>query len=245
MANLFFPQLSTGALVQYPVKRTKTVQTVSTESEDGSVLTYFDASGSALTWQLEYDGITQAEADRLQALFDACAGRFRAFTFIDPTANLLHQQWQAGVGVSNAGTVYTNEGNAPAEVSQVFPLPSNYVYCFSLAGDLNSDEEATVTLIRRGSTTQEKATVPLRRALLVSSGALDEAGLQFAVAIQLQPGQSIDLAQAQLEAQPMPSPFRPARGGVYPEAHWAIDELIITAMGPDLCTTKFSIETAV
>ena len=59
MANLFFPQLSTGALAQYPVKRTKSVQTVSTQAEDGSVLTYFDAKGSILTWQLEYAGISR------------------------------------------------------------------------------------------------------------------------------------------------------------------------------------------
>ena len=94
MANLYFPQLSTGALVQYPVKRIKSVQTVSTQAEDGSVLTYFDPKGSVLTWQLEYTGITQAEVNQLQALFDACAGRFRAFTFIDPLANLLTAQWQ-------------------------------------------------------------------------------------------------------------------------------------------------------
>src|SRR6185312_16960574 len=84
MANLFFPQLSTGALVQYPVKRIKSFQTVGTQAEDGSVLTHFDPKGSVLTWQLEYAGITQAEVNQLQALFDACAGRFRAFTFIDP-----------------------------------------------------------------------------------------------------------------------------------------------------------------
>ena len=153
MANLFFPQLSTGALVQYPVKRTKSVQTVSTQAEDGSVLTYFDPKGSVLTWQLEYAGITQAEVNQLQALFDACAGRFRAFTFIDPLANLLTAQWQAGSGVQATGNIYTNTGNVPAELSQTFSLPSGYTYCLSIGGDLNADPGATLTLIRRGSVT--------------------------------------------------------------------------------------------
>jgi hypothetical protein len=245
MANLFFPQLSTGALVQYPVKRTKSVQTVSTQAEDGSVMTYFDPNGSTLTWQLEYSGITQAEANQLQGLFDACAGRFRAFTFIDPVANLLTSNWQAGAGVQTAANIYANTGNAPAEVWQTFSLPSGYIYCFSVTGDLNAAPDATLTLIRRGNTTEQRLALPVREPLLVSSGVLPDAGLGFTAAILLEPGQSIDLNQARLEAQPTPSPFRPPHGGVYPKAHWAIDELLFTALGPDLYSTRFSIETGV
>lgn len=243
MANLFFPQLSTGALVQYPVKRTKSVQTVSTQAEDGSVLTYFDPKGSVLTWQLEYAGITQAEVNQLQALFDACAGRFRAFTFIDPLANLLTAEWQAGSGVQATGTIYTNTGNVPAELSQTFSLPSGYAYCLSVSGDLNADPSAMLTLIRRGTVTEERTILAVRNSLLTSSGALPDAGQQFTAAILLQPGQSADLSQAQLEAQPAPAPFRPAQGGVYSKANWAVDELLFKATGPDLFSTKFSIET--
>ncbi len=245
MANLFFPQLSTGALVQYPVKRTKSVQTVETRAEDGSVLTYFDPKGSILSWQLEYSGITLAEVNRLQALFDACAGRFRAFTSIDPVANMLTSQWQTGVGVTIAGNMYTNASNAPAEVSQTFSIPFGYAYCFSLGGNMSAGAESLLTLIRRGSAMEERTTLPVNSPLLVSTGVLADGGLQFTAALQLQPGQSVDLSQAQLEAQPSPSPFRPARGGVYWNAHWAIDELLFTAIGPDLFTTSFSIETTV
>ena len=245
MANLYFPQLSTGALVQYPVKRIKSVQTVSTQAEDGSVLTYFDPKGSVLTWQLEYTGITQAEVNQLQALFDACAGRFRAFTFIDPLANLLTAQWQGGSGVQATGNIYTNTGNVPAELSQTFSIPSGYTYCFSVGGDLNANPSAMLTLIRRGTVTEERTILAARNSLLTSSGALPDAGQQFTAAILLQPGQSVDLSQAQLEAQPAPAPFRPAQGGVYSKANWAVDELLFTATGPDLFSTKFSIETDV
>jgi hypothetical protein len=245
MANLFFPQLSTGALVQYPVKRSKSVHTVSTQAEDGSVLTYFDPKGSMLTWQLEYAGITQAEVNQLQVLFDACAGRLRTFTFIDPLANLLTGQWQAGTGIQAAGSTYTNAGNLPAELSQTFSLPSGYAYCFSIRGNLNADPSATLTLIRRGSVTEERTVLPVMNSLLISNGALPDAGQQFIAAILLQPGQSVNVSQAQLEAQPAPSPFRPAQGGVYSKANWAVDELLFTATGPDLFSTKFSIETNV
>jgi hypothetical protein len=245
MGNLFFPQLASGALVQYPVKRTKFVYTVTTQAEDGSVLTYFDPNGSVLTWQLTYSGITQQEATALQALFDACAGRFRAFTFIDPVANLLRSQWQLGPGIQTTGTIFTNLGNAPAEVSQTFSIPSGYVYCFSLAGDLAADPHATVTLIRRGSVTETRTRIPLAASLLVTSGALADPGQTFTVAVELQAGQSVDLACAQLEAQPAPSAFRRPSGGVYPKANWAVDELQFTAAGPDLFNTSFSIEAQV
>ena len=183
--------------------------------------------------------------NQLQTLFDACAGRFRAFTFIDPLANLLTAQWQVGTGVQATGTTYTNTGNLPAELSQTFSPPSGYVYCLSISGNLNADPDATLTLIRRGSVTEERSVLAVRSPLLISAGALPDAGLQFTAAIELQPGQSVDISQAQLEAQPAPSPFRPAQGGVYSKANWAIDELLFTATGPDLFSTKFSIETHV
>ena len=242
MGNLFFPQLASGALVQYPVKRSKIVHTVSNQAEDGSVLTYFDPNGTVLTWQLSYSGITQQEALALQSLFDACAGRFRAFTFIDPLANLLMPQWQAGPGIQAAGTVFTNTGNAPADISQTFSIPSGYVYCFSVAGDLAADPNATVTLIRRGPAAEERMTLPVASPLLVSSGALADPGQTFTVAVELQAGQSIDLGRAQLEAQPAPSQFRAGNGGVYQSANWAVDELLLTAAGPDSFNTNFSIE---
>jgi hypothetical protein len=245
MANLFFPQLSTGALVQYPVTRTKSVQTVSTQAEDGSVITYLDPRGGRLAWGLEYSGITREEADRLQTLFDRCAGRFRAFTFIDPVANLLTEQWQMGTGIDRTDDVYTNSSNSAAEVWQTFPVPSGYAYCFSLPGDLTADSGTSLTLIRRGSTTEEAVTVALNSVVLLSSGALDDSGLGLTVAVRLQPGQSVDLRQAQLEAQLSPSQFTSPLGGVYPNAHWAVDELLFAATGPDLYSTKFSIETNV
>jgi hypothetical protein len=87
--------------------------------------------------------------------------------------------------------------------------------------------------------------LPANTSRLVSSGALFDAGTGFTVAMRLQPGQSVDISQAQLEAQPAPSPFRKASNGVYANAHWAIDALTFTAQGPNSFSTKFSIETHV
>jgi hypothetical protein len=102
-----------------------------------------------------------------------------------------------------------------------------------------------LTLIRRSTNAQQQATLPLNSARLISSGVLADPGTGLTVAVQLQAGQSVDLGQAQLEAQPAPSPFRTAEGGVYPDAHWAVDELLFMATGPNSFSTKFSIETHV
>ena len=80
---------------------------------------------------------------------------------------------------------------------------------------------------------------------MVSSGALADSEASFTVAIELQPGQTLDLEQAQLEAQLSPSAFRPASntGGIYQKAHWAMNELLFQADAPDSFSTSFTIET--
>jgi len=59
------------------------------------------------------------------------------------------------------------------------------------------------------------------------------------------PGQQVTVYGLQLEAQLQPSRYRPTRGmgGVYSNAHWAVDELPVMAQAPNLFSTSFSIET--
>jgi hypothetical protein len=245
MASLFFPQLSTGALTQYPIKRVKSVHTTGYLAEDGTKVMYFDPNGSSLTWQLSYAGLNQGEVTALETLFEACCGQFHAFTFLDPLANLLGPQWQADATVQTSGTVYTNTGAAPAGVSQTLPIPAGYTYSFSVPGNLSADPTASITIVCAGPNSRQQITLPLKQTLLVYSGALVDTGTTFTVTVQLQPGQAIDLSQAQLEAQPAPSPFRPARGGIYPNAIWGMDELTFVATGPNSFSSKFSIVTHV
>jgi hypothetical protein len=245
MASLFFPQLSTGTLTQYPIKRVKSVHTAGYMAEDGTKILYFDPHGSSLTWQLSYAGLNQSEVTALETLFEACRGQFHAFTFLDPLANLIGPQWQPDATIQVSGTVYTNTGNAPAGVSQTLPIPAGYTYSFSAVGNLSADPTANITIIGAGPNSQRQTTIPMNQALLVYSGALVDTGATFTVKVQLQPGQSIDLSQAQLEAQPVPSPFRPALAGVYQKALWGMDELTFVATGPNSFSTKFSIVTHV
>lgn len=245
MSNLFFPQLSTGALAQYPIKRTKSVHTVVNEMEDGSRISYFDPDGSTLIWDLSYAGLTQEEVDAMQSLFDGCRGPLRAFTFIDPAANLLSPIWQHSPLITVQGSAYTNSANSVLEVSQTFAIPAGYQYCFSVTSRGAIGATGSLALLRRGPNSQQREVFPVTQSPMVSSGALADGGIGFTVAIELQPGQTADLAQSQLEAQVLPSAFRPASttSGIYPKAHWAVNELLFQADAPDSFSTSFTIET--
>lgn len=245
MTNLFFPQLSTGALAQYPVKRIKTVHTAINRMEDGSKVLYFDTQGSTLTWELDYVELTQLEMAALENLFEACSGPFRAFTFLDPVGNLLGPVWQHSPLIGVSGSTFTNTGNVALEVFQTLAIPAGYRYTFSLWGAATLDPAATLTINRRGPNSQQQDVISLTSNPVISTGALNDTAASFTLAVVLQPGQTVDLSQTQLEAQPSASPFRTAAGGVYSNAHWAIDELIFTADGPDSFATKVKIETHV
>jgi hypothetical protein len=245
MAELFFPQLSTGALTQYPVKRVKSVHTAGYMADDGTKVMYFDPNGGSLIWQLSYAGLTQDEVTSLETLFDACCGQFRAFTFLDPLANLLGPQWQPDATVQLSGAVATNIGSAPAGVSQSLAIPAGYTYAFSVPGNLSADPSENISIVASGPNSQTQVVLSLNKPLLVYSGSLTDTGVGLTIKLQLQPGQSIDLSEAQLEAQPAPSPFRPALGGIYTNAHWAADQLTFIAEGPNSFNTNFSIVTHV
>lgn len=241
MADLFFPQLATGCLVQYPLKRTKSVHTVVNEMSDGSALSAADPGGSLLNWNLTYADISVDEVAALQNLFEAASGRFRAFTFPDPLSNLLSTTWQYSPLIQVNGSTYTNTGSSPAEFSQTLPLPASYQFCFSLTAE--SMQAGSIVLIRRGPTVESRKVMPLGGTIF-SSGLLADQGVGFTVAVELQPGQTVDLSAMQLEIQATPSPFlgTSPKGGVYTKAHWASDELLFSATAPNLFSVNLQIE---
>lgn len=266
MADLFFPQLSSGAVVQYPVRKTKLTRTVKNVMQDGSVISYADPNGARLIWQLAYSALSFQDLDLLITHFNDCRGRLQAFTFIDPTANmltnssnLLASSWQCPsliqvavnrddpTGGSNAFSV-TNNAQTNQELSQTLVVPSGYQYCFSVY--MLSAGPAPIELIRSGSTSEQTtaAMTDSQWRRVVSSGVLSDQGTALTVGIRLAPGQQVSVYGPQLEAQISPSRYRPTGdtgGGVYPNAHWGVDELGISADAPDLFSTAFTIETTI
>lgn len=264
MANLYYPQLMSGALAQYPIRKTRIARTIKNVLPDGSLILLADPGAARLVWQLSYADLDAVDAASLQALFNACAGPFHAFTFIDPTSNMLVSSsnltsgvWQtsslinvaAGAtdpGGGSAAFTLTNTGQATEEISQALLVPSGYQYCFSLYA--TSAQVSNVTLIRRGGSTEESEPVPIgpNWMRLISTGRLNDPGATFSVAISLAAGQQVGIFGVQLEAQIAPSRYCPTAqtGGVYAQAHWSADQLTLIANAPNLFSTSFDIETA-
>jgi hypothetical protein len=265
VANLYFPQLSSGALAQYPIKKSRLVRTVKNLLADGSVVAFPDAGASRMVWELAYSGLTTADLSALKTHFSNCAGRLRSFTFLDPTENLLasssdirQQPWMVSssiaiapgaVGPDGFVSAFTaiNNGGADQEIAQTLPIPASYNYSFSVF--CFSRDTQPVRLIRRGPSVESSTEAILagQWTRVVSSGILDDGGENFTVALSLAPGQEVCLYGPQLEAQPFPSPYRSTsqRSGVYTKAFWAEDQLAVAAESPDLFSTYFSIEAAV
>jgi len=262
MANLFFPQLTSGAYAQYPLQKTRAARTIKNVLADGSMVVFADPGSSQLYWQLSFAELTAVEASVLKAHFEACAGPVRAFTFIDPTDNML--VWSSdltaavwlrasdvglsggaddAMGGSSAFTV-TNNAAISEEITQTLTTPANYHYCFSLYA--KSAAPSLLTLVRRGASTEAATAYDIGPAWtrLVCAGELGDATTDITVAIRLSAGQQVTLYGPQLEPQLAPARYRAsgARGGVYPNAHWAVDDLLLTATAPNLFSTVFSIE---
>ncbi|MBV8864867.1 MAG: hypothetical protein JO210_05645 [Acidobacteriaceae bacterium] len=265
MANLFFPQLSSGAIAQYPIRKKAIGRTIRNLLPDGSLVLYPDTDAKRFVWQLGYSALSSEDLKALSGHFTACQGRLQAFTFIDPTdnmlsnsANLLGASWSFPSTVSLTGNIAdpsgsqgafsaTNNGQESQEISQILAVPAGYQYCFSIY--VLSGESATLNLIRRGPVSQQTRVLPVgpQWTRVVSSGQLSDTGAPLTVAISLEAGQQISLYGPQLEPQIAPSRYRPTLqvGGVYANAYWAIDELPISAEAPNLFSTVFSVEAAI
>ncbi|MBV8478426.1 MAG: hypothetical protein JOZ36_17345 [Acidobacteria bacterium] len=264
MADLFFPQMSSGALAQYPIKKALLARTIKNVLPDGSMITLADSLGARLVWQMTYIELSTLDIEALQSHFSACMGPYRAFTFIDPTDNMFNfssdltaTAWDRSSLISvlpgqsdpeggTAAFTVVNQGQASQIIGQTLNVPANYQYCFSVYAQ--ADQAGELTLVRNGISPGEStiATIGPAWTRIISSGRLNDAGTSFTAGISVAPGQQVRLYGPQLEAQIAPSRYRVTAdtGGVYPNSHWGVEELEVSADAPNLFSTTFSIETA-
>ncbi|MBV9678564.1 MAG: hypothetical protein JO185_19670 [Acidobacteriaceae bacterium] len=264
MANLFYPQLTSGALAQYPLRKTRITRTIKNILSDGSMILLPDSDARRTIWQLEYSNLSFADVQLLQSHFTACKGPLSAFTFIDPTGNMLASStdltnavWQKSSLLQiqtdtadplggTTGQTITNYGQSAQELAQTLEVPANYQYCFSLYAAAVA--QIPVTLFQRGPNTEQSKRMFLSSGWnrLTVSGRLNDSGSSMTVGASLDAGTQIKVFGMQLEAQISPSRYQPTTitGGVYANAHWAIEQFQITAEDINLYATTVSIETA-
>jgi hypothetical protein len=262
MASIAFPQLSSGAQVQYPLRKRRVIQSTVNAFADGSMITSNINANTQWVWELSYTDLISADQVALQGHFAACQGPLQRFIFIDPTDNMLSNSsdltmpaWIPDVLLSvtagasdpmGGSTAFTlvNSGQADQQLNQQIFAPANFQYCFSLHAWASVPTSIGLGVSAISSQSQNFAIGP-NWMRLVSSPQLTDNQLSFTASIIVPPGQTVVVWGPQLEAQLSPSRYRAttASGGVYQNAHLLGNSVTFESQAPGLYSTVISIET--
>lgn len=79
-----FPTLKTGAVMQYPAKRTVSFATDVMRFLDGTEQRYRDNPSALHKWTIRLDLLDEAELAALEQFFVSNEGSFGSFSFTDP-----------------------------------------------------------------------------------------------------------------------------------------------------------------
>jgi hypothetical protein len=239
-----FPQLSSGAVTQFPFQREARFRTLVTEALDGSEYRVSDMDFQSRQWRLMGRDLTDAEWQAIEDLFVQVEGRLQSFLFLEPGASLLswsekfdEPQWQTDSGISvngsqpdpfggtRAGRV-TSAG-APGALFQTLDIPASFRY----AGSVWARTTATGAKLRvdDGAAQAVEAAVHSDnqwKRYSVSYNLVSAAEtVRFRVVVPT--GAAVDIYGPQLEAQPAPSIYKKTfkQAGVYPNARFDQDML--------------------
>jgi hypothetical protein len=246
---LYYPQLTTGAIAQFPVTRNVNMRTVANQLPSGVTIRMADVGCQKVQWKLRYSGLTNAERNAIEDLFESSAGQLNTFTFLDPMDNLLtwSEDWtnalwtadpllQVTTGVQDpfgnqSAMQLTNTGAAAQQIAQNTSGPSNFVYCFSVYVRSNTPTTVQLLMSATGQTlmTPFSATASWQRAIVSGSLSVEQDGISFGV--QLPVGAQVDAFGAQVEAQAEAGMYKKTidLGGVYSNTRFSSDLLTFSA----------------
>ena len=241
---LVFPQLASGALAQFPVRRRRQARTVVNTLADGSSVKLADSPAAAVEWHLQYSALSDAELAALLAFFTAAEGTLNGFTFVDPAANLLawsddlsNVVWNTAPFLSVTGTLpdplggnaawqLTNSGAAAESLTQTLTAPGGYTYCLSVY--VKASGPTTFTLLLGNRRYDQAAGPGWQR--FACSGSGDPTASSTTFGIELGPGINIEVYGLQVEPQDSPSVYKASTsGGCYENARLRDDTLTFTS----------------
>ncbi len=253
---LTYPQLGTGALSQFPVRKRRRLRTVVNAAADGSSVKLADAPAEYTEWSLQYSELSDTELAALQQFFTAAEGTLNAFTFLDPTSNLLawsdhlnNAVWVLGplltvagggadpMGGSNAWHL-NNTGGGAQNIAQTIAAPAGYVYC--LSAYVKSAQDARVTMLLGAQRADVAVTTGWTRIVFAASG--DPAQQSISFGLEAPAGGSLDVYGIQAEPQSSASVYKASTtGGVYESARLRDDLLTITSTDVNRHSCKVNI----
>ncbi len=86
---IHFPQLVSGATVQYPYRRRTSWRTLVNDLPGGDRIVARSEDGRTITWEVRLTDLNPLEAGQIVDLFEQAEGRLKPFRFMDPGSNLL------------------------------------------------------------------------------------------------------------------------------------------------------------
>lgn len=250
MSTLYFPQLATGALSQFPSRKDVLERTVINRTPGNCAVKMADPEAGHKRWDLSFSGLTGEEAGRLEDLFTACEGRLRTFVFLDPFGNLLRHTgdlanavWESSmmtapdVADPDGGAAawrITNAAQAAQPFAQTVDAPGWYRYAFSVwvrsesadrVGLRIDNADGAISVSRPVSASWERVTI---------TGELPGEAEDLRCSLEVPAASALDVYSPQLEAQSDASGYRrtTSLGGVY-RARFDQDKFICNSYGPD------------
>jgi hypothetical protein len=229
------------------------MRTVANQLPSGYTIRMADTGARKVQWRLQYSSLTDSERSAIENLFEASQGQLEAFTFLDPTGNLLmwSEDWAQSVWTTDpllqvSGGVQdplggsgamqlTNTAQTTQQSVQYISGPSAFVYCYSVY--VRSGAPAVIQLVvtATGQTALTAVTTgsSWRRVTVTGSLSVQQDGVGFG--LQLPAGAQVDAFGAQVEAQPAAGLYKKTidLGGVYPSTRFSSDLLLISATAPD------------
>lgn len=85
-----FPRLKTGAVMQYPAKRTLYQATAGVQFLDGQEQRYREHARTLRRWVIRLDLLEEDEAEQVREFFQEVQGRAGTFSFEDPWDNAIY-----------------------------------------------------------------------------------------------------------------------------------------------------------
>lgn len=258
---LYFPQLATGSVGQYPIEKRRSARTVVNQANDGTQYKLADANAETVEWTLSLQSLSDAERDTLIALFDNVEGRLGSFMFLDPTDNLLlwsedltQTAWvgnalltiTSGIADPNGGTAasrVSNGGAGPIAIQQTINAPGGLRYAFSMQARSGSGRQISLIQSTASASHSETHEIGTNWTPLLLSAALGGSDEAITFGVQISAGGSVELFGLQVEAQAGASGYKMTteRAGVYSAARFLDDALSITTDGPNQHSSKIRI----
>ena len=241
-----YPQLGSGALSQFPLRKRRRMRTVVNRAADGRAIRLPDTPAEVIEWQLEYADLSDDEMAAIRQFFESVEGTLNGFTFLDPTSNLLAWSDQLGNAVWQKGPLLTiasgvadpfgetkawaiaNQGAGAQALMQTLAAPAGYQYC--LSAHLRANQATTVTLLAGSQRAERAVDSQWTRATFSASG--DPTGESIGFGLELPAGAGVEVFGIQAEPQSGASGYKPSTtGGTFENARLRDDLLTITTTG--------------